>query len=228
MCSGPVSPPTNSRLRADERPQLREAELSELDDPIRRRPRVRGRAAAAMRSAASRSDGPELRMMRRVGDAGRQPDDEPRERRLGPAPERIARAHVRDDAAHAPAGCRPQRSRRAMAASAAASGAISTGLAVGSGVAPGQPSIASSRSHWFTTECRGRNSRGRATVPRVHPGAPLDVVPDPLRRAGGPRQPRAARSAVQVDRPDRSAPRRSRRASATSVDGRASARQAAA
>ena len=37
----------------------------------------------------------------------------------------------------------------------------------------GQPSIASSRSHWFTTECRRRSMRGRDTAVvyiQVRPG----------------------------------------------------------
>src|SRR6185503_18628180 len=40
---------------------------------------------------------------------------------------------------------------------------------------------------------------GARHAARIHPAAPLDVVADPARRAARPRQPPAARSAVQVD-----------------------------
>ena len=81
--------------------------------------------------------------------------------------------------------------------------AISVGSRSRSGGA--KPSGAS-RSHWFTTECRGAElARPRHAV-SVHPAAPADGVADPPRRAGRPRQQRAARGR----RAGRS-PRRSRR-----------------
>ncbi len=58
---------------------------------------------------------------------------------------------------------------------------------------------AASRSHWFSTEWRGRSARGRATRRVYIQLRPAIVVADPERRAAQPRQQRAARAAVKVD-----------------------------
>ena len=68
-----------------------------------------------------------------------------------------------------------------------------------SGPPAGQPSIASSRSHWFTTECRRRSVARPRHGARIHPRPPGDLVADSLRRPREPRQPRAARPAVEID-----------------------------
>ena len=71
--------------------------------------------------------------------------------------------------------------------------------------APDRPRCRASRrspqssSHWLTTECRGCRLARPMHRSRVLPAAALDVVADALRRAGRPRQPRAARSAVQIE-----------------------------
>ncbi len=120
------------------------------------------RAAAAIRRAASRSDGPELRMIRRRSDPRASPamsvaNDGSGHRRNGfPA---LTCATISSCPGTTPASCR----RRSMRAAASASGVISTASNAGWGPPPGQPSTASSRSHWFTTEWRRRSALGRAT-----------------------------------------------------------------
>ena len=148
-----------------------------------------------------RSDGPELRTMRRAAVAARQPRDEPREGRFRPSPERVARAHVRhDDSCRADAHARAA-SRAHIRASAAASSAISTGSPHRIRPAPRATRRSpSSRSHWFSTECLGCRSARPVDRPRVHPPPSLDVVADrAAARPARPRQPRAARAAVKVD-----------------------------
>jgi hypothetical protein len=143
----------------DERAQLSEVELAKLDDPIRLGTQLRpGRGGDAIRRL-----GPELRMIRRFGDAAASPatsleNDGSGQRRNGfPA---LTWATTSSCAEVMPAAS----SRRAIRASASASRAISTLSRVASGPPEDHPSIASSRSHWFTTECRFRSSRGRGTA----------------------------------------------------------------
>ena len=86
-----------------------------------------------------------------------------------------------------------------MRRSASGSTGMATASRAGSAASPGQPSMPSSRSHWFRTECRGRSSRARGMVLRVHPLPAWHVVADPLRRAGRQGEPGAARPAVHVN-----------------------------
>ena len=88
-------------------------------------------------------------------------------------------------------------SRRATAAAAAGSSGISVASISGSGGA--MPS-GSSTSHWLTTECRGLKRSRPRHARRVHPASSGHFVADPPRRAAEPRQQRAARPAVKVDR----------------------------
>ena len=138
--------------------------------------------------AASRSDGPELSTSRRRGVRGRQiAATRSGEERLP------ASAGTGCRRSRAPRSARPSRPTPARASRSRhpwrrrpRSSAISTGSRSGIGRPPAHPGIASSRSHWFTTECRGRSSRARWHDPRVHPAAALDVVADPLARAARP------------------------------------------
>ena len=162
MWSGPVSPPTNSRLLP----------ISALSSCRSNSPRStmrpaaapsRPRASAAMRDAASRSDGPELNTSRRRGfpaaSAAAVSAKNASGHRLNGLPALTCRT------ASSSSGVTPARaSRSAIRASAAGSSAISTRSRVSSAAPPVHPGIASSRSHWFTTECRGRRSRGRWTA----------------------------------------------------------------
>ena len=93
MCSGPVSPPTKSRLRP----------ISALSSSRSNSPRSmircasapsRARVAAAIREAASRSDGPELSTSRRCRIPRRQGGGRVHEELFRPAPERVPCAHV--------------------------------------------------------------------------------------------------------------------------------------
>ena len=137
-----------------------------------------------------------------------------RKRRKRPAPKRVAGADVNHDRARRAVRCRRRARRSSTRALASGSIGISTGSASGEGA--GMPS-AVSRSHWFSTECRRRSSRGRATrVVYIH-AAPDDFVADAHRRAAQPGEQRRARPAVKVDRRDRSVRACSRRASAISL-----------
>ena len=77
---------------------------------------------------------------------------------------------------------------------------MATASRAGRRAPPGQPSMPSSRSHWFTTEWRGRSSRARAARCCVYiHWRPGDVVADPLRGARRQGEPGAARPAVHVN-----------------------------
>ena len=109
----------------------------------------------------------------------------------------------------------PARARRSStAAVATASAGISTPSIERSG---GAMSNAVNRSHWFSTECRRRSSRGRRDAARVHPATARNLVPDPDRRAAQPRQQRRPRPAVKVDGDVVARGACSRRPSATSA-----------
>ena len=101
MCSGPVSPPTNSRLRP-----ISALSSCRSNSPGRRCGRPRRRAARAPPpqsvAAASRSDGPELSTSRRRACPAASAASSLDEERLRPAPERIARAHVHARSARRP------------------------------------------------------------------------------------------------------------------------------
>ena len=120
-------------------------------------------------------------------------------KRLRPPSERVARAHVHDDQVVRPT-TPASRSRSAIRASAPRVerhlDRVSLRIRVCRRPSPRSPA---SRSHWFTTECRRPQLAGAVHDARVHPAPPLDVVADPLGAPAGPRQPRAARTAVQVD-----------------------------
>lgn len=162
MCNGPESPPMNSRLRSmsalsSARSNSPKSTTRPPSGPSNRR------ASAAIRAAAARSDGPELRTIRRHGDAPASAETSrvnaaSGQRRNGlPALTWITTSSCAD--------VMPQSSSRsATRASAWASPAICTASRAGSGSPCGQPSIASSKSHWFRTECLARSVRGRATV----------------------------------------------------------------
>ena len=171
----------------DQRPEFRQVELAEVNDAIRRTAPSICRAVVGdsagrltIRRARAEHDAPRGRR------AAQAPATSRCESRLRPAPERVARAHVHDDQLVAPARRPPRAAAASMRASAAGSSGISTPSRAGSGAPAGHPGIASSRSHWFTTECRGRNVRGRATARVYIQRAPLDLVADSLGRAASP------------------------------------------
>ena len=120
--------------------------------------------------------------------------DEMRDR---PAPERIAGADVDDDQRDRRRSRRRAPGDRRQPRPLPRRRPSPIGNADGSGGA--MPSGAS-RSHWFSTEWRGRSSRGRATRTRIHPAAAGDLVADAHRRAAQPGQQRGARPAVEIDR----------------------------
>ena len=197
MCSGPVSPPTNSRLRSTSARSSGEIELAEIHDAIGAPART-SFAAAAIRPAASRSDGPELSTIRRSGEAAASPATRAvnagsGHRRNGlPA---LTCATISSCSGAMPAAC----SRAAMRASAASSRAISTASRPGLRSAAGPPLDRLQQVPLIDDRMPlAERTRPRHRV-RVHPASSLDFVPDPLRRPGRQRQPRASRSAVQVD-----------------------------
>ena len=183
--------------------------------------RLAARASAIWR-AASASDGPDVRRIRRAGSRRTSAsvtawNEASGQRRNGlPALTWITTSGVLGaDAGRAqprvgPGGGRrdrrPSRPRRRPGRAAA------------------MPSGAS-RSHWLRTEWRGRRSGARATRLVYIQPRPLDVVADASRRAAGPGEPAAARPAVQVDghvearAPQPSAPGARRRASRASPRG---------
>ena len=131
---------------------------------------------------------------------------------LGPPPERIAGAHVDDDDARSagtPSAAQPlsmPRARRIDRHLHAIDRRIRRA---------GKRRVdRGSRSHWFSTECRARSSRGRCTT-RVYIQRGPHIVAHSHGRPRGPGEPRAARSAVQVNRRRRMRVARSRRASAS-------------
>ncbi len=147
MCRGPLSPPMNSALRAIKRAQLREIDVAEFEHlvalalaPARAARRGDSIGGRPIRGPRAEDDAPAI-VTERASAA-----DERRERRLGPAPKRIAGAHVNDDdlmpCLHA-RRAQPRGNR----ASATASSAISAGWRDGSAAVPGQPASAVSSSH---------------------------------------------------------------------------------
>ena len=197
MCSGPVSPPTNSRLRPI---SARSSARSNSPKSSTRAPRV---AASSARGGRDAIGGGAIRRPRAehdppLGDSRRPARQRLDERRLRPAPERIAGADVHHDqlvlagrrraaaAVRDPRDRRPDRAasrrrpvpgRRVRRSSRRSRSAGPTGS---------PPNAAAA-------------ARARADGARVHPAGAPDVVADALRRAGGPGQPRAARPAVQVN-----------------------------
>jgi hypothetical protein len=143
-----------------------------------------------MRAVAARSDGPELRTIRRrvLGDE-----------RFRPAPERVAGADVQHDELVAGVDTRRRQPRRhpfvrvgderhfhrvvlrVAAAARPAGDRLQQVPLVGDRVP--RPQLRRAVRH-----------------ARVHPPPPRDVVADPFPRAAGPRQPGRARAAVQVER----------------------------
>ena len=162
MCSGPLSPPTNSRLSPTSARSSCRSNSPRSTTRSRSAP-SRLRAAVAIRTAASRSDGPELSTIRR---------EVPRAASVVTRSAKKASGHRRNGfpaltwtTITSSAAPTPARSRRVrMRASALASSAISTASRSGSASSRGRPGSASSRSHWFNTECRGRRSRARGTI----------------------------------------------------------------
>ena len=145
MCNGPESPPMNSRLRS-----MSARSSARSNSPTSTTRSAAGpshrRASAAIRAAAGRSDGPELRTIRRHGDPLASAETSrvnaaSGQRRNGlPALTWITTSSCADVI--------PQSSSRcATRASACASPAISTESRAGSGSPCGQPSMASSKSH---------------------------------------------------------------------------------
>ncbi len=121
------------------------------------------RAAAPIRAAASRSEGPELSTIRRCGELAAKPDTSVANAGSGhllngfPA---LTCTTTSSSAGATPAAS----SRRSTCRAASTSIRISTPSRSGEGASVGHPSIASSRSHWLTTECRRRNARGLGTA----------------------------------------------------------------
>ena len=184
----------------DQRPQFRQVELAEIDDPVPPRPPSACRAAAAIRLAASRSDGPELSTIRRRGDACASPAT--RAAKAGSGQRRnglpaLTCATISSCSGPMPAArraaarCVPSRPR--LAASPPDRAPVPARR-----VRPPRRSLPADPTGSRPNAVR-RNVRGRATSSRVHPGPALDVVADSLRRTGRQCQPRAARTAVQID-----------------------------
>ena len=213
MCSGPVSPPTNNRLRSI---SARSSARSNSPKSTTRSAATAERLPRRCRDAARRLT---IRRPRAEHDPprrrrAREARDQCRESRLRPAPERIAGARrattISSCSGATPASRRrrgdPRRRRRVRRH-------LDRVAVRRSGAPAGHPGIASSRSHWFTTECRRPQRPRPRHRPRVHPRAPLDLVAD-SRRA--PRSPAPARRCAdrRADRsPGRTVACRSRRAS---------------
>ena len=97
MCRGPLSPPMKRALRSiNARNSTRSTSPNSSTWSPRPGPNSR-RAARPIRSAAARSEGPELEDDAPAFVIERQRADERGEGRLGPSPKRVAGAHVNHD-----------------------------------------------------------------------------------------------------------------------------------
>ena len=184
MCSGPGVAANEQSAALDERPQLGQVELPEIQHPLSRwteglpgRGRDAGRRLPIGGSRAEH-DPP-------AGDRRQRRNEPDVNAGFGPAPERIAGADMNDDELVSRGDARmPSQTVCDAAPRPATSGAISTESCRRIRLCRrATRRIASSRSHWFTTECRGRSSRGRAHRSRIHPRPPGDLVADSLRRS---------------------------------------------
>ena len=213
MCSGPVSPPTNRRLRPTS--DLSSCRSNSPSSTMRSAegPR-RTRASRAIRAAASRSDGPELNTIRRRGPprasaAAVSAKNSSGQRRNGfPA---LTCIITSSSVSATPA--RASRSR--IRVSASGSSAMVIRSRARSGRPPDQPGMASRRSHWFSTECLGRRSRARGAIRVYIQPRPLMSYPirsfAPLAQASHALRGPPCRSSVRSNRS-----RLNRRASAMS------------
>ena len=197
-CSGPLSPPMNKAARSIKA----RSSASDMPSPSTMRPPARPAARSRRRQHARRGlaiGRPAREHDPAIGARRDQVARERGERRLGPAPKRIARAHVNDHdprvvrhAAAPPAADRPPRAP------------------------PDRPASRRDRS----PDPRGRGERridlrqqiplvldrvARAKLPRpvddmrVHPRPALHIVAHSPGRPAGPGEPRAAGPAVKVD-----------------------------
>ena len=185
MCSGPVSPPTNSRLRPIN--ALSSCRSNSPRSTIRSAAAPsRPRASAAIRDAASRSDGPELNTSRRRGRPRRQRRGGLRETLRASAGTGCPRSRGARSARRRPPT--PARaSRAAIAWSAAGSSAISTRSRAGSRRSARPPRDRLQQIPLVGDRVpRAQLARPRHH-PRVHPAPALDVVADARPRRRSPR-----------------------------------------
>ena len=219
MCSGPVSPPTNSRLRAT---RARSSARSNSPKstirsaaPRQRLPRRRRDPAGrlAIRWTRTEHDPPPRSMPARARRSARRtpvPASVGTDCRRSRAP-RSARAAGRDAGGMSRCSIRPARR---------ASGGISTGSRAGSGAPRGHPRSLPADPTGSRPNAAAAAFADAATA-RVYIQRPArDDVPDSLGAPVSQRQPRAARDRRGNRSPGRNAPARSRRASRRSSDAR--------